>query len=121
MRPIWTLLRLISVSLLVRQSPYPSSGLLPPRLRRAPPWALGRDLSAEARRNAPEGSKPAPELLGWAGVGDPNYLLGEIEELRDIAQRSGLSTLAHLLERTAVEARAQAGLKQTHNGAKGLG
>ena len=83
MHPIWTLLRRISVSLLVRQSPHPSSGRLPPRLRRAPPWALGRDLSAEPKQTAPERPTRAPERSRWEGVGDPDYLLGEIVELRD--------------------------------------
>ena len=119
MHPIWTLLRLISVSLLVQQSPHRPSGTLPPRLRRAPPWALGRDVSAGARQNTPEGLKPVPELPRWEGVGDPKYLLGEIEELRGIAQRSGLGTLAHLLDCAAAEARGQVALKQKHGETKG--
>ena len=119
MHPIWTLLRRISVSLLVRQSPHPSSGLLPPRLRRAPPWALGRALSAQAKQTAPETPTRAPEPCRWEGVGDPDYLLGEIVELREIARRSGLGTLACLLDRAAAEARAQVGLKQKHPGPRG--
>ena len=119
MHPIWTLLRRISVSLLVRHSPHPSSGRLPPRLRRAPPWALGRALSAQAKQPAPERPTRAPEPCRWEGVGDPDYLLGEIVELREIARRSGLGTLARLLDRAAAETRVQVGLKQKHHGPRG--
>ena len=119
MHPIWTLLRLISVSLLVEQAPRQPSGMLPRRLRPAPPWALGRDLSAQAKQPAPERPTRAPEPCRWEGVGDPDYLLGEIVELREIARRSGLGTLARLLDRAAAEARSQVGLKQKHPGTKG--
>ena len=39
------------------------------------------------------------------GIGDPRYLLSEIQELRDIAEAAGFGTLPYLLECAAVEAR----------------
>ena len=40
-------------------------------------------------------------------VGDPSYLLVRIGELRDLADRSGLETLAYLLQWSAIEAERQ--------------
>lgn len=44
---------------------------------------------------------------GWQGIGDPSYLLAEIEELRDVAEHAGLRLLAQRLEQAAEEARNQ--------------
>ena len=110
-----SLLGLITLSLLVKQSPHRPSRVLHPRLQRSPPWTLRRQPSSVSPPNTPDVPKPATELPGWEGVGDPGYLLAEIEELRSIAQRSGLGTLAHLLDCAAAEARAQVALKREHD------
>ena len=106
-----TLLGLISFSFLVRQAPDQPTRNRHPGLRRTPPWALRRKHTPERLPNPPSGPT-AHEVWGWDGVGDPAYLLAEIEELRDIAQHSGLGTLAHLLDRAALEARAEVRRKQ---------
>jgi hypothetical protein len=64
--------------------------------------------------NTADWLKTATELPHWEGVGDPGYLLAEIEEMRSIAQCSGLGTLAHLLKCAAAEVRAQVALKREH-------
>jgi hypothetical protein len=47
----------------------------------------------------------------FEGVADPDYLLSEIEQLRDIAREAGLGTLEYLLECAAIEARALIAVK----------
>jgi hypothetical protein len=49
----------------------------------------------------------AGDIRHGEGVADPRYLLREIEELKTIADKGGLGTLAYLLECAAIEARAQ--------------
>jgi hypothetical protein len=49
----------------------------------------------------------AGEVRHGEGVADPRYLLREIEELKAIADKGGLGTLAYLLELAAIEAQAQ--------------
>ena len=48
-----------------------------------------------------------PRIKPGEGVAAPRYLLGEIEELKAIAQAAGLGTLAYQLQCAAIEARAQ--------------
>ena len=43
--------------------------------------------------------KSAPAIRRREGVAGPRYLLAEIEELKTIADKGGLGTLAYLLER----------------------
>jgi hypothetical protein len=52
----------------------------------------------------PKGSRP---IRRGEGVADPRYLLAEIEELKVIAEKGGLGTLAYALEVAAIEARWQ--------------
>jgi hypothetical protein len=47
------------------------------------------------------------EVRRGEGIGDPRYLLREIEELNAIADKGGFGTLAYLLECAAIEARLQ--------------
>ena len=49
--------------------------------------------------------KDAAASRPFDGIGDPRYLLAEIQELRDIAEAAGFGTLPYLLECAAVEAR----------------
>jgi hypothetical protein len=51
-----------------------------------------------------EGFRPEPPRP-FRGVGDPRYLLAEIEELRAAAAAAGLSSLAYQLQCAAAEAR----------------
>jgi hypothetical protein len=51
-----------------------------------------------------EGFVPEPPRP-FRGVGDPRYLLAEIEELRAAAAAAGLSSLAYQLQCAAAEAR----------------
>jgi hypothetical protein len=52
----------------------------------------------------PEGSRP---IRRGEGVADPRYFLPEIEELKVIAEKGGLGTLAYALEVAAIEVRWQ--------------
>lgn len=95
----------------VRRSPPAARPLLPPRLRRSPLWTIRR---TEVRHDPvkSERSVPPPPPGGWQGIGDPGYLLAEIEELRDLADHAGLRTLAQRLEQAAEEARYQIAERQ---------
>ena len=61
----------------------------------------------------PDPMRPDPDREGFApepprpfrGVGDPRYLLREIEEIEAIATAAGLSSLAYQLHCAAAEAR----------------
>ncbi len=52
----------------------------------------------------------------WEGVADPAYLLAQLEELKLIAERSGLGTLEYLLEMAVIEARWQVQQKEAGDG-----
>jgi hypothetical protein len=56
-------------------------------------------MERDHQRFAPEPVRP------FRGVGDPRYLLCEIEELKALASAAGLSSLAYQLQCAAVEAR----------------
>ena len=64
----------------------------------------------------PKKSAKSAHVDHWQGVGDPSYLLAEISELQAIAQRSGLGTLAYLLECAAIKAREQVRRKEEQEG-----
>ena len=113
MRPFRQALHLLLMSLWVRRSPPRRPAVLQPRLRRSPPWVIRGQTALN--QNPTMGSSPSEPLAAvrhWEGVGDPKYLLAEIEELREIAGRGGLVKLASLLERAAMEAREQVVLKE---------
>jgi hypothetical protein len=80
------------------------------------PWTLrGRSRSrlTLARRADPCSTVPAKstpdrpklptDIRPSEGVADPGYLLAEVTELRDIADRGGLGTLAYILECARLE------------------
>jgi hypothetical protein len=50
---------------------------------------------------------PKRDLVYGEGVADPEYLVDEIEELQVIAERSGNTNLAYLLQLAANECRHQ--------------
>ena len=60
----------------------------------------------------PERPTVPSDLRHWEGIGDPAYLLREIEELRAIADGSGLRTLGYILELACIEARREVVLKR---------
>ena len=67
----------------------------------------------DARSERPAKSAvPSVPLSPWEGAADPAYLLSEVEELRKLAEQSGLGTLAYLLECAAIECRNQVRLKE---------
>jgi hypothetical protein len=52
----------------------------------------------------PERSPKLPtDIRAGQGVADPRYLLAEVTELRDIADKAGLGTLAYTLECARLE------------------
>lgn len=53
--------------------------------------------------STPEQSKLPTGIRPGEGVADPRYLLAEVTELRDIAERAGLGTLAYALECARLE------------------
>jgi hypothetical protein len=65
-----------------------------------------------ARRDQPPRIRPTGAPQHWEGVADPSYLLAEINELRLIAQKAGMGTLAYMLEMAEIEAKHQVRLKQ---------
>jgi hypothetical protein len=79
---------------------------------RCPRAVVGRTQETLARRvdpcstilvSAPEQSKLPTGIRPGEGVADPRYLLAEVTELRDIAERAGLGTLAYALECARLE------------------
>ena len=62
-------------------------------------------VESERAMTARKQEGAAERLRPYVGIGDPRYLLAEIEELRDIAEAAGFGTLPYLLECAAAEAR----------------
>jgi hypothetical protein len=66
----------------------------------------------------PKRPKPPTTIRAGEGVADPNYLLAEITELGEIAERAGMGTLAYALECARLECVALVEQKEARQGSR---